>query len=127
MPAVVVRIIAFFVVAVISGLPVAGVLCAHECAAVEHAAVEGDAQCHYAEANDGATVRGQVPDGCDPFGPIETARERPSAPFKDAPMISAAPLFRDLLISDSGSRSCARPVAAPTGGLPPGTQVPLRI
>ena len=79
----------------LSGLPVAGVLCAHRCVAVEHAS-NGDAQCHESETPGSAIVRGELPDGCDPFGVADTIkRERPSAPFKDAPMMAAALPLRD--------------------------------
>jgi hypothetical protein len=114
----------------LSGLPVAGVLCAHRCVAAEHAAdaSNGDAQCHESETHGLAIVRGELPDGCDPFGAADTiTRERSSAPFKDAPMMAAALPLRDLSLADNASRSRARSSAPPRVGLPPGSHLPLRI
>lgn len=124
------RIIAAFVMVVMSGLPVAAVLCARECAGVTHAASapDNDAHCHETEAGGTATLRAGADDGCNPFAVHNVAtRERISTPLGASAAAPGSLQLGDITASHHAWRASEPITSVASAGLSPGAQIPLRI
>lgn len=124
------RLIAAFVVLMLAALPLAGVVCAHECstpAAVAEAAAE---HCHKGGASDTATMSASVPAGCtSPFAVTRIAtRDRGTTPVSPAP-VSAPPLYVADIAPALAYQRVLHTFGPPAraAGLSAGAHMPLRI
>ncbi len=121
------RVIATAVMLVIGGLPVAGVVCARECADAVASAAASE-HCHKTEAHDWPTISPVTPDGCSLIGLRDVAmRERPAVPVAAAPALAA-----HLHVRHVDRPSHVTPAFEPNShgkidGVSPGALLPLRI
>lgn len=119
------RILAAVVVAILSGLPVTGVVCGLECLTP----AEVSEHCHAPEASDTVTINSIAPDGCtSPFAFSDVAaRDRASAATSSSSMMSPPLLLPQRALSTNTAQvaDARSPLVCP--GLSAGTQLPLRI
>lgn len=110
-------------------LPLAGVVCAHECSTPIAAAEAPAEHCHEVDASDTTAMRGSLPDGCtSPFAITRIAtRDRGTAPVSPAP--ASAPLVHIVDIAPTlqyGRVHTFGPPVGAAGGFA-GAHLPLRI
>jgi hypothetical protein len=123
------RFVALVVVLLLAGMPVVGLVCAHECSApVERTALEAE-HCHTPEPGDTAAFNAEAPAGCDsPFAFTNVAaRERTATPVGPAPLSDAPPQVRDVALVRHDQRIYAFALPSRAVGLTAGAPVPLRI
>jgi hypothetical protein len=123
------RLIAAFVVVVLAGLPVAGVVCAHECLTPADVAAAPDDHCHDPGPTDSTSIRDVPVDGCStPLAFAEVAtRDRVSASVT-ADTLALPSFERSLFFLVSTPQRAFTPHPPRFGpGLSAGAIVPLRI
>lgn len=129
MTRVAIRFVAAFVVLMLAALPLAGVVCAHECSTPITSAEATAEHCHKAGASDTASMSASLPDGCtSPFAITRIAtRDRGTTPVSHAP-VSAPPLHvADLAPPLQHERVHMFGPPVRTAGLSAGVHIPLRI
>jgi hypothetical protein len=121
------RFIAAIVLLIMTGVPVAGLVCARECGLVADAAsTASESHCHEPGSGASTSVRPLVTEGCVVLALGEPAmRERAATPLRAslalAPQVAfSAPRLRSF-------RHAERRALHDRGGLSPGASVPLRI
>jgi hypothetical protein len=126
--ALVIRVIATVVVVIMSGLPVAGLLCARECTETTHQARTADEEhCHDDAAGDALRLSSGESDGCTPFNMGDVAaRDRVTVSLASAAVPDGPPLRVGGPATHIGSFSAVA-VTRLVAGLSPGALRPLRI
>lgn len=122
------RVIATAVVLTIGALPVAGLVCARQCATDQAATADASEHCHQPESSGSLTISPVVSDACSLIGRREIAvRERAAVSVGSAP-VGAVPLHVSPIVPPA--RIAAAFELLPHVGLAavcPGVRLPLRI
>jgi hypothetical protein len=123
------RLVAALVIVIVSGLPVAGVLCARECVAPQAAAAsESDTHCHQDEPADTTRMSSTESTGCAPLVLIDAGTiERAGGQLTGASSATFSPYARAPIVSCVSTRGRFTAISVIDAGPPPGARLPLRI
>lgn len=123
------RFIAALVIVILAGLPVAGVVCAHECLTPIDSSATTEEPCHDPGPTEDESIRGVVSEGCSsPLAFADAAtRDRVSAPIGPAPL--ALPAYERSSLLHQPPAPFARTTTSPRSGASriAGSPIPLRL